>query len=258
MTASDTLRLRWGDEVVDTAMDYFGVDNEYDLFIQLRKRHAEVEVPESIKDLRDKGKTTNFSSAYGGTAAKLAEILVIPLHEAEILLQAKYDMFPRYEAWKLEEEEDLGRTGFATTYRGARRHLQHAITSENRWDVSRAQRQGPNFKIQGACGEMLRLAMADLWDSGILWNLRCNFIAPIHDELVMDSHPDDALEVARVLHRCMIQKDYMDIVPVVSSLSIGTSFYDQPEIEFDDEEVFQEDLVKLAIEKALERHALAA
>lgn len=254
LTASSAMRLRWGNRVVDTLLDHFKVETEYQLFLKLRQHHAEVEVPEDIEAFRGLGKNTNFASAYGGSAAKLAELLIITVEEAEQMLQAKYATYPRYEEWKLEIEEQMAKTGYATTYMGARRHLAHALMSENKWDRSKAQRQGPNFMIQGACGEVLRLAMCELWDSGILWNLRCNFIAPVHDELVLDSHPDDALEVARTLHRCMIRKDYMKVVPFVSSLSVGTSFYDQPEVKFADEEVFDEAKTVAAIEAAKQRH----
>ena len=258
LTASSALRLRWGNEVVDTLMEHFQVETEYDLFIKLRRHQNEVDVPEDVNDLRGLGKNTNFASAYGGSAPKLAELLVISLEEADQMLKAKFSTYPRYETWKEEIEAEMAREGYVTTYLGARRHLQHAILSDNRWEISKAQRQGPNFMIQSSCGEALRLAMADLWDSGILWNLRCNFIAPVHDELVIDSHPDDAFEVAKVLHRCMVQEGYMEVVPFVSSLSIGTSFYDQPEIEFDDPEVFQAVKVLEAIEAAKQRHLQVA
>lgn len=257
LTASSAMRLRWGHEIVDILMEEMQAKDEYDLFLKLRQHHND-KTPEDPSTLRGLGKNTNFASSYGGSAAKLAELLIIPLEEAEQMLQAKFDTYPRYEEWKLEIEAQMEKTGYALTYKGARRHLRDAMLSENKWERSKAQRQGPNFMIQGSCGEALRLAMCDLWDSGILWNLRCNFIAPVHDELVLDSHPEDAFEVAKTLHRCMVQEGYMEDVPFVSSLSIGTSFYDQPEVEFPDPEVFDDEKVKEAIAQAIQRHVVVA
>lgn len=92
--------------------------------------------------------------------------------------------------------------------------------------------------------------MASLWDSGILQNLRCNFVACVHDELVIDAHPEDALEVARVLHKCMTPKMMHD-VDFISSLSLGKSFGQQVEVEFPDPAIFDEEATRNVLNQVL-------
>lgn len=245
MTAAGAMEKKWGKTKLAELIERFGQpgDDEYALFLRLRKMKEEPEIAKMADDLRKNAKNVNFGAQYDAQAPKLAETLIIPVMDAQAFLEAKYAMFPRFEEWKEEVKTEVSRLGYATTPMGARRHLRDSLLSDEYGVADKALRQGPNFKIQGGSAEQTKLAMARLWDSGILFTLDMVFFAPIHDELVWSVHRDHAVESCRVINEVMTVPYGNLPVPFLGSISIGPNFGDQTECgdEFDKE----------AIEKAL-------
>lgn len=245
ITGTGIMMKKWGAAVVEELFGRFGggiedgPDREYDLFMRLRK---EQETAKKANDTRKDAKNVNFAAQFDAMAPKLAVMLTVSVTDAQIFLDAKYEMFPRVETWKEDVREQLIRDGFVTTMLGARRHLGHVVTSNNKWEVERAGRQGPNFKIQGSAAEMSKLAMGRVWSSGITQKLDMVFIAPIHDELVWSVMPEDLMESIRVVHTSMTQPYATLPVPILGSISFGPNFGVQVEVgdEFDPENIVKE------------------
>lgn len=231
MTAAGAMEKKWGMAVLSEMIQRFGKDGdgEYDLFLRLRKCEEDEAVAKMADDLRKNAKNVNFGAQYDAQAPKLAETLIIPVADAEAFLQAKFAMFPRFEQWKEEVKQEALNTGYVTTCMGARRHLRAALLSDNKWDVEKALRQGPNFKIQGSSAEQTKLAMARVWRSGVLWKYDVVFFASIHDELVFSVHKDHALGVIKVFHDAMVVPYGNLPVPFLGSISLGPNFGKQIE-----------------------------
>jgi len=227
ITAAGAMQAKWGKEKVQALADKYGIqpdtsDAAYDLFIAIR--HSEDrEDAKLAEDLRKIAKNVNFGAQYDSQAPTLAKTIVIPIEDAQKFLDAKHAMFPRFEKWKDEVKTQLHRDGYVTTVLGARRHLTDQILSDNKWEVAKAERQGPNMAIQGSSAEMLKRSMSALWDSGALFRYDARFIAPIHDELVTSVAIEDAAEFIKIKHQCMTIK-YMQEVPEVGSISVGPNF----------------------------------
>ena len=234
MTASGAMEKKWGRKKLDELISEFGQDggDDYALFLRLRKlagdEHKDA-VAKLADDLRKSAKNVNFGAQYDAQAPKLAETLVIPVADAQTFLDAKFAMFPRFEEWKDEVKDEVKALGYATTCMGARRHLREALLSDNKWDVEKALRQGPNFKIQGSSAEQTKLAIARVWRSGVLFKYDVVFFAPIHDELVFSVHKDHAVEVIRIFHDAMTQPYGNLPVPFLGSISLGPNFGEQYE-----------------------------
>lgn len=236
MTAAAAMEMIWDENRLSKLKEEYGIEDSYELFMALRKS-SDAKLANEVSDLRDtEGKGVNFLSSYGGTAYGLSHALLCPLPYAETLLQAKFDTFKGYEVWKKEEEKAAERNGFVQLKVGGRRHLQKAMQSENSWERDRAARQASNFHIQGSCAAQTKLAMSNLWDSGLLFNHDVVFFAPVHDELVISSSKEDAYVAVKTMHECM-SVPFWDTVPVVAEASIGPNFSQQHEI---GEEVTQE------------------
>ena len=228
ITASGAMKKKWGAEVVAELFEEYGPkektdDPQYDLFVKLSKCGVD-EIEKKADDLRKLGKNINFAAQFDAQAAKVAEMLVITVPEAQMFLDAKYDKFPRVETWKDEVRENLAETGFVTTMLGARRHLADALLSDNKDVAGKAERQGPNFKIQGSAAEMTKLAMTRFWLSGALHKYDAQFLGPIHDELVTSVTFEDALEFIKVKHECMTQPYATLPVPIMGSIALGLNF----------------------------------
>lgn len=247
LTAAGAMGKKWGEERVLELAEMIGFDGRtgtwrYDLFSLLRKSPDKA-VAKAADDLRKTGKNVNFGAQYDAMAPKLAETLIIAVVDAQVFLDAKFAMFPRFEAWKDEVKADLSSKGYVTTMMGARRHLAVKLLSDDGWEKQKALRQGPNYKIQGSGAEMTKLSMARLWDSGALWKFDAKFIAPIHDELVASVAMDDAVEFLRAMHTCMTQP-YSDLpVPIMGSISLGPSLGRQVECG----DVFDEVAIRAAL-----------
>ena len=240
ITASQTMVTNWGRETVEHLKAKYGIEDLYDLFVA-RLRSEDKEDAKKADALRNNAKPINFSASYGTTAPTLAKVLMVSVEEAQKNLDAKFAAFPVYEEWKAREEAQVLKKGYIQLASGARRHLQTQVMSDNSWEREKAQRQASNFWIQGTCAEQTKLAMANLWDSGALFEFDARFIAPIHDELVCSVSKEDAFEFIKVLHESMT-KPFLKVVPVVAEISFGPNFADQIEV--------GETLTKEAFEKA--------
>ncbi len=218
LTAVASAPLVWGEKVT------------YEEFMAMLESD-DTEVRKRAKALRTDAKVTNFSAQYGAAAPKIAETLMTDEATAQAFLDAREAAFPGIKVWSERVAEEAKRCGYALTMLGARRHLAAALNNENRYEASKAERQVGNFWIQGSSAEMTKLAMVRMWQSGVFTSGRFDavFYAPIHDEVVVSVHRDQALEVIRILHPCMTAR-YADMkIPVVSSISLGRDFGQQIE-----------------------------
>lgn len=249
ITASGAMISKWGTprvtELAAAAHKAFGTaDEQYDLFMALRKSDDEV-VAKDADDLRKTGKNVNFAAQFDALAPKLAEMLIIPLEEAQLFLDAKYTRFPRVEIWKDEVRDEVMVTGYATTLLGGRRHLAASILSDDRWIADKAGRQGPNFKIQGSAAEQTKLAIGGLWKAKVYRRYDARFMFPVHDELVSSVRRDHVIDFLREKHAIMT-RDYATLgVPAVGSISIGRNFGEQIECG----EEFDEARIQAALDK---------
>lgn len=218
LTAVAATVIMWGREV------------SYEDFVDMLKSEDK-DVKARAKALRADAKTTNFATAYGAMAPKIALTLMTDEETAQAFIDAKERAFPRLPEWNREVQERARRRGYALTMLGARRHLADGLNAESKWDRMAAERQAGNFEIQGSGGEMLKLAMANMWRRGIFsGKYRAKFYAPIHDEVVFSCHKDDLIPVLREVHPCMTQQYAAMKIPLESSISFGLTFGTQHEI----------------------------
>lgn len=216
---------------VAAAVMIWGETVSYDNFMLMRESE-EKPVKTRAKLLRDSAKTVNFAAQYGAAAAKIAETLMTDEATAQAFLDAREAAFPGIKEWSERVTEEAKQCGYALTMLGARRHLAAALNHENRYEASKAERQVGNFWIQGSAAEMTKLAMARMWQSGVFASATqfdAVFYAPIHDEVVFSVHRKDALEVIKIVHRCMTAQYANMQIPIVSSISLGRDFGQQIE-----------------------------
>jgi len=230
---------------VAAAVQMWGQAVSYDEFQAMRKSSDEV-IAAKAKALRDSAKTVNFASQYGAMAPKIAETMMCTEEVAQAFLDARAEAFPEIIAWDLRVQEQARKLGYSQTMMGARRHLREALSNENKWERSKAERQVGNFWIQSSGAEMAKLAMARVWSSRICTGkYDAVFLCPIHDELVFSVHKDQAAEFIAEAHACMVAQYSTMKIPLESSIAIGKTFACEIEVGT----VPDAELIKKAISK---------
>lgn len=199
----------------------------------LDKTFAKTPIAKFVKDCRNYGKKVNFTAEYGAMAPKVAQTLIIEEDEAQDFLDAREAMFIVAEEWKEDTREEARRRGFVTTMLGARRHLRDALTSTDRFEASKAERQAVNFKVQGSCGEQTKLAEGRMWKDRLFFDFDAVCYGPIHDEVCASVVVDKNFPAfIKRMHAAMVA-DYASmssVLPIESSISFGPNFGIQLEI----------------------------
>jgi DNA polymerase I-like protein with 3'-5' exonuclease and polymerase domains/5'-3' exonuclease len=208
-----------------------GETPSYERIQQMRKLPHEDPDYQRAKTLYEDSKTVNFATQYDAQAPTVALKLKSTPEKAQKFIDAKGRTFPRIDEWKERCREFAEEHGYNLTLMGARRHLAEALASDNKWDVMRAGRQGPNFEDQGSAAEMTKMAMGRMVKRKLFDGSKydAQFIAPIHDEVVFSVHRDDAVALIREVHACMVQNYAGMKIPIESSVSIGKTFGHQIE-----------------------------
>ncbi len=219
-----------GDNLKDlhsfTAAMILGIS--YDEF-RRRYESEDAEEAAAADKARKVGKGVFFASSYGAMAPKIAEGLGISTDEAQKYLDALDRAFPKVAKWKAEVEGFAASRGYVDVFGGHRRHLRDALMSDDKWVAQKALRQASNASIQGAAGHQIRQIMGHLWDSDILDKYDVQFIAPIHDEVILSVGCKDVVPAIQGIHALMCEK-FLDTLPSASSIGIGKSYGDLIEI----------------------------
>lgn len=206
-----------------------------------RRKHPDTK--DAYEAIRKNAKVTVFSTLYGATAPKVAEILGITESEAQEYIDAIFKAFPGIKAWKETTEEFVQTQGYVELIGGTRRHLARLVNSENKYESSKALRQAGNSRIQASGANQLKTIMSDVWDSDILETTTMKWMFVAHDEAVVQAHKSDATVVAGRLHSLMV-KQFMSSVPSASSVGIGKNYGQLVELEFP---VFDSELVQKTV-----------
>lgn len=205
------------------------VSMSYETYMEVMadQRHSQ---HKTCKKYRALGKAINFSGQYRVSAAKMATMLFVTEDEAQAMIDAKAEAFPVSEQWALDEMSQVKLTGVVKTLLGAVRHLGPAVTSTDRYEASKADRQALSYRIQGSAAEMTKQAEGAMWRARLEQMYDCEIIAPIHDEIVASCAIKDLYEFIPAMHKCMTRHYAGMRLPIRSSISFGRSFGEQIEI----------------------------
>ena len=222
-------------------------DRKYYAFVSLGDNNK------TYKKYRSLGKKVNFTTEYGAMAPKLAATLMVSEPEAQLFIDARESAFAVAAEWKENGlKKQAHELGYVTTKMGAKRHLAPLLDSDDRSVSSKAERQAVNFRIQGSCAEMTKLAEGRLWRAGLFtgkYDAVC--YGPIHDEIVASVMLEDLIPFIKEFHELMVMP-YADMrVPIVSSISFGPNFYNQLEIGNEPDEV----AIRAGIKELFEKYA---
>lgn len=136
-------------------------------------------------------KNGNSTLNYGMKENKLARQIGCTIDEAKEIIEKYMARYPAVAAFYAEAIDEARRTGYAFTALGRRRSLPD-IHSESAMDRWAAERRASNQPIQGTAADVVRLAMIEIANSGVLEAHGAKMILQVHDEIVIECPEENA------------------------------------------------------------------
>ena len=175
-------------------------------------------------EMRKRAKAVNFGIIYGIGDYSLSQDLKIPKKTAAEYI-ANY--LNKYQGVKeyLESTKAFAReNGYVETMFGRRRYVPE-INASNKNMQAFGERVAMNTPIQGAAADLIKIAMIRtdkmLKEAG----LNARLILQIHDELIIESPIEEALQAEKILREAM-QGAAKLYVPLQVDIGSGISWYD--------------------------------
>jgi DNA polymerase I len=174
--------------------------------------------------LRDRAKAINYGLAYGLTAYGLSQQIGIPPSEAQEIVDAYMERFPKVDEFLQQAVLDARRDGYTTTLFGRRRYLPDLL-SGNPNRRAMAERMALNAPIQGTAADIIKLAMVRVQAALDSSGLRTQMLLQVHDELICEA-PDEELDDARELVVTEMAAVADLDVPLVVDTADGPTWFD--------------------------------
>ena len=144
-----------------------------------------------------------FGIIYGSSAVGVAETLLVAKGEAERMVEALFQLYPRLPEWQREVAAYAREHGYVEMPFGSRRHAIPDLWSDERKLSGRQERQLSNSQIQSAAAEILKVVRQRIFDTNLRERYQMESILEIYDE-VTSSVPlalakDYILELADIM-----------------------------------------------------------
>ena len=153
---------------------------------------------EVTRDERRKAKTANFGIIYGISAFGLAERMNVSRSEARDLIDNYFRTYPHIREYMEQSVETARSQGFIETLFGRRRYLPD-INSRNAVVRGYAERNAINAPIQGSAADIIKIAMARIYERFKREGIRSKMILQVHDELNFSVIPEERETVERIV-----------------------------------------------------------
>lgn len=153
-----------------------------------------VDEDDVTSEQRRGAKMVNFGIIYGISAFGLSQRLGIGRAEAAEIIDNYFTQYPAIRDFMDKTIEEARESGFVETLAGRRRSFPD-LRSSNATIRGNAERAAINTPIQGTAADMIKLAMIGVDRLLTERGAKSRLLLQIHDELVLDLHPDEEEEL---------------------------------------------------------------
>ena len=147
------------------------------------------------KDQRQAAKAVSFGICYGKSEKAQAVELGITEAEAHDIFQKYYATKPDVERFINDTHAFVEKYGYVETMQGHRRLLKDIWAKDKKND---ALRKSVNTIIQGTGAYLTNTSVIYIDDFLQKNNMQSKLVATVHDSIVLDCHPDEAVTVVNV------------------------------------------------------------
>ncbi len=180
---------------------------------------------EEVTDLQRRGaKAVNFGIVYGISSFGLSQDLSISRKEASEYIEEYFKTYPGIKAFLDRAVADAKKKGYSTTMYGRRRPIPE-LKSSNFMQRQFGQRVAMNAPIQGTAADIMKIAMIHVFDRLREEKLKSRLILQIHDELLIETAPEEEARVREILSGEMRHAADLSVELAVD-LHTGTNWYE--------------------------------
>ncbi|WP_026508660.1 DNA polymerase I [Butyrivibrio sp. MC2013] len=173
---------------------------------------------------RSNAKAVNFGIVYGISVFGLANDLNISREEAASYMDGYFLTYPGVKAYQESSVEFAKEHGYSLTRMGRRRpipELKDSVYMKRQF----GERVAMNAPIQGTAADIMKIAMINVYMELRKRKLKSKLILQIHDELLIETAPDEKELVAEILKKGMEEAAELK-VPLLAECSTGYDWYE--------------------------------
>lgn len=174
------------------------------------------------QDMRRKAKTANFGIIYGISVFGLAERMNVDRKEAKELIDGYFETYPQVKEYMDKSIQIAREQGYVETIFHRKRFLPD-INSRNAVVRGYAERNAINAPIQGSAADIIKVAMARIYERFKAEKLKAKMILQVHDELNFSVPMDEKEVVERVVIEEM-ENAYRMLVPLKADCGWGKNW----------------------------------
>ena len=210
----------------ETLQKVFAEDK--DIHTAVAAQVYEVPISEVDKDMRRRAKVINFGIIYGQSAFGLSKELSISREEAEEFIDAYYKKYASVDDFMGEVLAKARSERYVSTVLCRRREIE-GVRSLQKISASRfrnsAERIAVNTVIQGSAADLIKLAMIRVQRALAESKIQAALLLQIHDELVLEVHPDAVEPLAELVREQMTTAFQLN-VPLKVDIEVGQNWGD--------------------------------
>ena len=231
--------------IPDTGCEFFSADysqielrimahlsedkNMIDAFLSGHDIHAataakiyKIDINDVTADMRRKAKTANFGIIYGISVFGLAERMGVSRQEAKELIDGYFETYPQVKEYMDKSIRVAREQGYVETIFHRKRFLPD-INSRNGVVRGYAERNAINAPIQGSAADIIKVAMAHIYQRFQAYNLKAKMILQVHDELNF-SVPEAEKELVQKIVIEEMEQAYRMLVPLKADCGWGNNW----------------------------------
>ena len=194
----------------------------YDIHASTAAKIYKVDINDVTADMRRKAKTANFGIIYGISVFGLAERMNVPRQEAKELIDGYFETYPQVKEYMDRSIQVARENGYVETIFHRKRFLPD-INSRNAVVRGYAERNAINAPIQGSAADIIKVAMALIYQRLQSNNLKAKMILQVHDELNF-SVPEAEKEIIQKIVIEEMERAYHMLVPLKADFGWGKNW----------------------------------
>lgn len=173
---------------------------------------------------RSRAKAINFGVIYGMSAFGLSSELHITRKDADEYIKAYFAKHAAVKEFMDEQVAFCKEHGYVTTLLGRKRFIKE-INASAYMVKQVGERLAMNTPIQGSAADIIKLAMIKVFRALREQGLKSRLILQVHDELIINTYPDEQEIVEKLLTENM-ESAYQLAVKLKADLNEGGSWYE--------------------------------